>query len=191
MIEVQYSTRDFERAVGMFEMAPALARKALSRAVNKSIKGSRTDAVRLITAETTLKAGIVRQAIFVRQAWWAGDEVKAEINPNSRRMAMTKYKTTPSRVTKRRPKAGLRYQQYRSGGASRVAGAFVAVLRSGHVGVFRRVGDKRLPIAELKAPSVQFYFMNDKVREQLAQKASERLEKNVAHEVGWALESGR
>lgn len=54
-----------------------------------------------------------------------------------------------------------------------LAGAFVATMRSGHVGVYRRRGDKRLPIDEVFTTRVSDVLRNDGLMERLHARAQE------------------
>jgi hypothetical protein len=80
---------------------------------------------------------------------------------------------------------------YRIGarGRQRLDTAFIARMRSGHTGVFRRTGDTRLPIVELFGPSITRVFSKHRPAGLAAGQAS--LRKNLQHELGWAIDQAR
>lgn len=69
-----------------------------------------------------------------------------------------------------------------------IAGSFVARMRSGHIGLFARRGKPRLPIDEIYTSAIAQMLDNPEVRERIQEKAAERFEKNLAHEIEFALQ---
>jgi len=67
------------------------------------------------------------------------------------------------------------------GGRGRVENAFIATMKSGHVGVFRRAGKARLGIVELFGPSLGQVFK--KFRPAGLARAWEVFQKNFDHEL--------
>ena len=63
--------------------------------------------------------------------------------------------------------------------------AFLAQMRSGHLGVFQRVGRTRLPIRELRGPSIAHVF-GKYVAVGIA-RGEEQLKKNLQSEFRFAL----
>ena len=69
----------------------------------------------------------------------------------------------------------------------RYPGAFIAKMRSGHWGVFKRDSKARLPIKELRYVSI--YHVFQKFRPVAVARALEQLQKNLKHEFRFALKS--
>src|SRR5262249_22753982 len=126
---------------------------AVARALNRTIDSARTQATRSISEDL----GGIRQA-DVRKGL---ETTRA----NQGRLEAT------LRVRGRRiPRIACRARQTRTGvsyklptGAGFVRSAFLATMRSGHTGVFRRIGTPRLPIVELKGPSLPRVFTQERV----------------------------
>lgn len=74
------------------------------------------------------------------------------------RMDVSRAPVPLSEYPIRQVKAGVQIQVNRSGARALVRSAFLATMRSGHRGVFRRRGDKRLPIDELFTTRVSDVF---------------------------------
>lgn len=96
-----------------------------------------------------------------------------------------------SRFSARQTKRGTSYKIDRGGGRKMIEGAFIARMRSGHVGVFSRVGGGR-SITELHGPSVPHVAENEpKVRRLMRVEAGEIMEHNLASQVDRLLKRSR
>ena len=73
--------------------------------------------------------------------------------------------------------------------------AFIAKMRSGHIGIFERTGDKMASggdaIHELMGQSVPQMVGNDQIREELTRSAWEKFEERLDHEVDALLNGWR
>ena len=91
-------------------------------------------------------------------------------------------------MPKRRPAKGkYLYSQVVKGEGGTIAHAFLAKMKSGHVGVFQREGhganSASLPIEKLSGPSVPQMLGSPTVSEFIQKRMEERLAVNVEHEV--------
>ncbi|MDQ0472803.1 phage tail protein [Labrys wisconsinensis] len=62
--------------------------------------------------------------------------------------------------------------------------AFVAGMKTGHIGVFARKGKSRLPIKQLYGPAVPKPLLEDEARTLLEQEVDTRLSARMLHELG-------
>lgn len=202
LLTLFYDTDTFDDALRPLALFPKEAKKALHRALRKTIQGCRTDTVRIIREQAFIKAAEVRKHLGIIDARWVGDEVTAELIPQSKRFPLRNYRISPKKMASRpsdRPARGISAQILRGKGMKVIPGTFIPRLRSGHLGVFRRTPDARwipekrstLAIKEMTGPSVQFFFRREAVIDQLEEAAQERIETNVRREVDWILRSGR
>ena len=78
---------------------------------------------------------------------------------------------------------------YRGEGGQRkfIPHAFVATLKSGHRGVFKRVGKSRLPICELQGVSVQKIFLKPFVQAVMEAQAKNRWADYLLHELEFEI----
>ena len=65
---------------------------------------------------------------------------------------------------------------------------FLARMKSGHVGVFERSGESRLPIDEGHTHSFLQYLNRDLVADELEERVWEKFEDNVMHEASYVLQ---
>lgn len=189
---------DFARSLRRLgDQMPALS----TRALNRSILSARTIMARQIAADTGLKVGRVRDRyLTVLKA--SHSRPVARLSASLRRVPLIEFGAKgpePSRGKGRGVTAKLR------GGSRRYPHAFIATMRSGHRGVFQRTratnrwtptmtmaqeaaaqrDGGRLPIRELRGPSIGRVFMKHLPRAQA--RFNEQLTKNFAHEMRFAL----
>lgn len=165
--------------------APAV----FARALNRTATSVRAVMARDIAGDIGLRVGTVRDELKVRRA--IGDQLTAAISVSGARIPLEKFGATGPLPSRGRGKVRARI----GGKSDTYEGAFRARMRSGHVGVFRRVSAssrksagawaKNLPIAELKGPSLPHVF--GKHLAAWIARGEEQLVKNLEHEVGFAL----
>lgn len=71
----------------------------------------------------------------------------------------------------------------KGGSAKTVRGAFIASMRSGHTGLYRRQGQKRLPVKELFSTSVRDVFRSATTIARLQRTARERYVREFSHQL--------
>lgn len=160
------------------------ARPAVARALNKSAGSGQTAINRLVASDLALPVGKIRPLISVSKAI-------------PERLSVTFY-ASPARIPLIEFGAKGRYPSRGRGagvtaklptGAGRYPHAFIAIMPSGHRGVFTRPGrlQHRLPIAELMGPSIAQSFTKNE--DAAIERCYEQLEKNLPHELQFALSS--
>lgn len=155
-----------------------LAVKAQVRAINRSASTARTGMTRLIAADMQLKAATVRDRIVIREA--TPITISAELTASLKRVPIYDHSAKgpyPSRGKGRGVTARTATRRYPH--------AFIAQMKSGHVGVFQRVGSRRLPIRELMGASVGQIF--GKYHAQGVEIAVDAMTKNLQHEFRFVL----
>lgn len=124
------------KTLGAFlDAAPTKTSIALLRALKRGTKSARTHAARVVSRDMGLKVGEVRNRIRLKEP--TGQTLTGELGGSLKRIPLIKLKGG----RKRRPRH-----------------AFIATMPTGHEGVFKRAGSKRLPIRELFGPSVGRVF---------------------------------
>jgi hypothetical protein len=138
---------------GELEEYPRRAQRTLIRGLNRGIGAARTFLVKEIARDTGLKSGDVRSKLFLREA--TASLPVASLAASKKRLPLILFGARgpePSRGKGR----GVSYRL--PGGRGRAPHAFLATMRSGHRGVFARVARGRLPIRELRGPSLGRVF---------------------------------
>lgn len=162
--------------------------RAIVRALNKTAMQARTQAVREVRAVGyNIKASTVRKAITLYRA--RGDNPVAMLKARGLPIPLIEYgaKQTKSGVSVR-VKSGRKTLRH----------AFMATMKSGHTGVFERVGKghKRvtkkgrsymsgLPIKELYGPSIPDSLSNEAVEKTLAKFIADKYPAILKHEIAW------
>lgn len=133
------------RGIAALETGPmkAALRRALRKAGATALRDMRSEAKKRITKRKRIKGRYITRAMTLRRA--RGSDIPSmewAVEFDGVPVPLVAY---PHRQTKK----GVNVEVNR-GKRSLVEGSFVATMKSGHKGVFRRRGKARLPIAELR-----------------------------------------
>ncbi len=118
-------------------------RRALRKAGATALRDMRSEATKRIRTRKKIKVRYIRRAMTLRRA--KGSDVAGmewAVDVDGTPVPLVAY---PHRVTKK----GVSVEVNR-GKRTLLAGSFLATMKSGHKGVFRRRGKARLPIDELR-----------------------------------------
>lgn len=169
----------FEQAAADFADMPNRLRKATVRSLNRAIVSGQAVIARLIATDTGLKVKDVKAAFTLSQATDAAPD--ASVSAGFKRIPLIQFnaKDSGSKLTKALG-GGVSYNV----GDMRKAipNAFIATMKTGHRGVFVRVGRKRLPIKELFGPSIGKVFLKFQFDGQ--RRAEDAFLANFEHELG-------
>lgn len=182
---ITVDARELANAVTILHNIPNGIDRAARSAVNKTIKGVRTDARKEVTQRYVIKAGTVQRAMTIQMARQGA--LEAVVRAQGRPIALSKFKVSPKRVQRRGRKNRKIAVSVRKGSSKTLNSAFAASFQSGHTGVVERVGAKRFPVKELYGPSIPQMMGNKEVSSSVNQHARERLRKNFAHGVNRIL----
>lgn len=132
---------------GLAPLAPGPFKRAVVRALRKAgstaLRDMRSEAVKRIRKRKAIRPRFISRAITLRRA--KGSDIAAlewAVNLSGDPVPLTAY---PHRQTAK----GVSVEVNR-GKRTLIKGSFVATMRSGHEGVFRRRAKGRLPIDELR-----------------------------------------
>ena len=132
-------------ALAPLETGPltAAVKRALRKAGSTALRDMRSEASKRIRARKRLAPKYIRRALSLARP--KGGDIEGmtwALNVSGEPVPLVAY---PHRQTKR----GVSVEVNR-GKRTLVKGAFVATMKSGHEGIFRRKGKARLPIQELR-----------------------------------------
>lgn len=196
MIEIRIDRQQMDEAAELLRGVKNGLARAASRAVNKVAVAARTELIRHVTSEINIKASDIRERNFgldkanIRKLF-------ARIRGEGERIALIRF---AARQTRR----GATYA-IRRGGRKILPGGFIAVMDSGHVGVYKRARARvkaarsrkyrarwlgTLPIFEPRGPSIPRVIQD---WEQFARgvwdrNTGEKLRKELDVQVGLLLE---
>jgi hypothetical protein len=157
--------------------------KAINRAAKRAADTAKAESVRQLTSEYTLPASEIRETIATRNI--GSDKLGAVMDISSGPFALPKFKgVTPKEVMP--PAKGPVHAQIKKGGGATLKQAFIAKMKSGHVGVYERQGEKPFPIDQKFGPSTPSMFgrENDtEINKAVRKLAGETFDKRVQHEL--------
>lgn len=154
--------------------------KAVARALNRSNGSAKTVMVRSISKDMGLKQAIVRKDMVESKA--TPTKLSTRLEVSGARIPLIHFSAKGPYPSRGQGK-GVSYRL--PGGRKRHPNAFIARMRSGKEGVFVRKHAARLPIAELHGPSLPHVFR--KFEHLGLARGLEQLDKNLAHELRWAI----
>lgn len=199
-VDIDIDWEEVEKKLNKFLKVPDKINKALNMALNEAIKGAKTEAGNKIKENYTVKkksdiTGNLKTVLSTRQT------LTASVETRGRPLALTKskFRKNTKRLTAfANPKASS------SGGRT---GGFVAVMNSGHKGIFVRTNvfehttssnkkqaKKRAktkkgiePIRQLFGPGTSQMLANDDITKEIAESVKERFEKSLDRAIEWVL----
>lgn len=159
---------------------PGGIERATGRALKRAVTKARTESVRIVRTQYTIKAATARNDMKI-QRYSGVLDVKGYTHK------LTEFRVNPRRPTPKR-RAPIKVQVRRTGGKtiSRafVAGAFNDSYASGGIGVYMRRTSKRRPLDELYGPSVPGMLSNPEHRLQIETVMGEEFVNRLSHEAG-------
>ncbi len=178
---------------GLRSAAPAMERATLS-ALNKTARSSRSYTVKRTAERYRVSQKALRKEIelIISRHGQRKARLRAAGSPG---VPLYKFKPTPRRVpsTKRTkrgkytPRGGISIAVRKDHARKKIKGAFVAQMRSGHIGVFRREKKRKLPIKELFGPSPVKMLDAEANYDALQQFSEKEMEKNIVHDANYFL----
>lgn len=174
-LRLSFKAGDIAKVEREFRYIKGGAEKAMVSTINRVLPGMRKDAVEEVTGVYTAKATAVRNTMRIDKA--RPGRIEGKIVSTGGAIRDYQFKVTPRKVTKKRPKGGVKVQVRKDKGGV-VKGSFIAKMRSGHVGVFKRIGSTR-KINELFGPAVPSMLKDEGAYTRVQQRADARLSKEL------------
>jgi len=183
---------DVERRLGNLKSKAPLV---LSRAINRAISNVKKNSAKETSSRYYITSGEVKKTLRLVKA--SKSSLKAAVISSGSGIALSKFKVNTGTPVRYRG-AGRSPKVYRagvkkSGGVKPLAGdpkAFIAVMKSGHKGVFERTSDASLPIKQLYGPSVPQIMKNQDILDVINKDAAETLQKRLDVEINNVLRKG-
>lgn len=165
---------DIKQAVARLEAnVDRVLPQATARALNRTATTVRAQASRRIRERYNLKAGAIRAQMRISRA--NRGRLTAEVIASGRPIPLIEFSA-------RQTRKGVSVQVIRGRRKVRLH-AFVAKMRTGHVGVFERTSSKRLPIRELFSVSLPSAFTQKEILTSIEQVAVERFRIELEREL--------
>ena len=172
---------------------PKLQGVAILRGINRTLDWCRTRTLDAITGNLAIKRSDLDGqhrfgGVTVRHATQTA--LFAVLNVTGNRIPLYRFAGKPDMPPKGQRQHGVTYRIDQEGGHKRIrTNAFVAVMKSGHIGFFRRAGGaSRGRLLELFGPSVPHAASNrPEFKRLLEADAGARLELQISREVNFIL----
>lgn len=157
--------------------------KAIAAALNRVSEGMKTEASRAVRKRYNIKDKDVKERGNIKVTRANTSRLEVLLTSRGRNIPLMKFSVTPT--SPRRVKVVK--AAVKRGGKKAIPGAFVASMKSGHVGVFKRLGSARTPIQEKFGPAVPVMLNDPGITEHLNREAALRMEKRTEHEMNRVL----
>lgn len=183
---VEIDQAQLSRATLLLSSIGRGAATVLARAINRTLDGVKTDASTMIRAVITAKKKDVDATFDISKA--SAARPVGSFRSTGRPLPLISFSA-------RQTKKGVSIQVRKDRPRQVWPHTFIAVMKTGHKGVFWRkaVGGirvRRLPIEEKYGPRIPDIFSNEEVMDKVLASAKERIDKNMAHEIDYELLRG-
>lgn len=186
--DVGESSGKIDRAIKLLAGFPHAADKAIGSAIKRAATSGEAYAARVVGKHYYVKAGDFKHYTkSKRKIYTSGGETVVDIEFRGRHIPLLKFKTSVG------SNGLVRAQVKRSSNSDILSHVFRQQVGNQHIGLFERVGEKRLPIEEKFGPSTpQMMSANDDVSQEIGDKVRETFDKRIEHEImavmnGWRL----
>lgn len=184
MVGVEVNSRDLQRVQRVLRDVPGGSKKACVNASNRAFTRGKVVAKNEMKRRYTLKTRDVNQTLSIKKSTYARlDGALYSRGPVSR---LKQFKTYPANMPKRRPKVFK--AEVIKGARKELPGVFLARMKSGHVGAYKRYSKKSLPIGEMPGPSIPYAIKSDKVSTEVQQEILKTFNARLNHEVDRLLD---
>lgn len=197
MIKISIDPIDKAKVQDMFSGMKTIGEKVISRSLNKTLTGVKTDASTEIRKELNAKKAAVDETFKMDKA--TTKKLTAAITSTGKPLALIDFIGTAQRTK------GVSVLVKKTGTRKITPGTFIATIKDGHKGVFWRKwhrtkkpknpkirygslsGKFRLPMSERFGPRVPDILSNDSVMDTVLKKAGDRLHTNIGSELNYEL----
>ena len=180
MLEIRYDNdkiKRFERELAGFPRNSLP--KVMSRGLNRTATEARTRASRLLSQKIGVKVKDIRERVTLQRASYS--KWRSFVKISRRRIPLISFGA-------RQTKKGVTYKK--EGERILIRHAFKATMKSGHTGIFKRKFSSRLPISELRGPSLGQVFVGaPEAADAIYRESMQRLSKNIHDQVRLILKA--
>lgn len=177
---------DTAKLTGAIKRLGAKKHVAIVRSLKRAAVSARTAIQREIARDLGLPVGVVRDAIEINESKVESEHriLLVVAGKHAGRIRLIHFKARGPEPSRGRGKGVT--AKLPPPGSGRYPRAFITTVRGSHRGVFERVGRARMPIRELRGPSIAKVFM--KFSDVGLRAGQESLVKNLQHEFKFAIQ---
>ena len=181
MIEI--TSEQLERVSVMLAGIPKGAERAYSNAINRGLGKVKTQATKEVRKVYEIKQSDLSGATVTRAQKASTGNLAGYISFSGVKIPLYKFNVSPNAPGKgKKLKAGLM-----KGSWTLFEDAFVAQMKSGHIGIFEREDEAKLPIKQIMGLSGAQMVGNVEITEKMSKEAQEMVNERVIHEMNRIL----
>lgn len=196
MIETRIEVDSIEEVRKRLGSLSNKAPSVIANAINRTTTNIKKTMAQETAKRYNITSGEVKKTITISRATRA--RLQGAAVSKASPIALAKFKVSPNRkvtyTSKGKPSPKAYKVSVEKGPASKPLDvdpkAFIAVMKSGHQGLFRRKTDSSLPIKQLFGPSVPQMIKNDGSMERIQAEAESTLQKRIDAEIENILRRG-
>ena len=193
-LDVGFDQTQIDRARRVLSGIPKGAEKALCRALNKAVAKAKTETVRSICKEYSVKSSAVRKGLKVIKATYGN--LTATILETGSPMELMAFAVKPKKPASMKGKTADQRQKVVVGVSfntrKTLPHAFVAKMQNGHIGIYTRERPAKgprhgLPIRQRYTTSVPQMMKNARVLDRISEQARQVMTKELDRQVSLLL----
>lgn len=182
-IRIDAKENDLKKAARLLEGVSNAIPSVFSNAMNRAVEQGKTEAVRCVTKEYTVKAKTVRDTLRIKKA--NKNDLSVELNSRGARLPLRDFQHSPRNDTTGNKRRQIRVAVKR-GAMKPLGNSFIYRGR-----IFTRLGANRLPIEQKFSNAVPVMLNNDKcvyaIQETMEKSMSKRLDYEVRRTLAKAV----
>ena len=185
-VGIEISSETMERVQTLLAKIRKGAERAYSNAINRGLSRIKSTAWKEVKQVYTVQNSALNAATNTRVQKASTGNLAGYVSFSGCKIPLYKFKVTPKQPGSKK----LVHASVKKGGGATFESAFIAAMKSGHIGMFEREGRKRLPVSEFMGLSAAQMVGEQTVSEQLQQEAQRLVEERLEHEIDRLLNLG-
>lgn len=195
MIETRIAVSNIEEISNRLGNLSHRTPSVIANAINRTTTNIKANMAKQTTARYNIASGEAKKTINVTKA--TKGRLEGRTISKASPIALAKFRVSPNRpvtYSKGKPSPKVYKVSVEKGPASKAldAGpkAFIAIMKSGHQGIFRRISNASLPLKQLYGPSVPQMIQNKQSMKKIEEDARDTLQKRIDAEINNILRKG-
>lgn len=177
MIEITSET--IERTQTLLAGIPKGAERAFSNAINRGLSYTKTQAFKQVKEVYAVKQSALNSATKTSVQKASTGNLAGYVSFSGVKIPLFKFQATP-----KAPSRGKKVRAaVEKGGGTTFEHAFIAQMKSGHMGIFERITSKRLPVEEIMGLSAAQMVQREVIMDQLTEEAQKKVDERLQHEI--------
>jgi len=187
-ITIQINQQQLDEVYALLANIQGGAERAIRTSLNRTLDGAVALTAKRIGETVTLKAAMIKDNITRERA--TNYALGAALRMKSERMPLAAFTTNPTAANMQinNQGNGVSVKVFNTKSPVRFRHAFFAQMPGGYIGLFERKGLKRLPIEEMKGPSLASIYQNTPgLGAEIEQTSADRLLRELATQTDYLL----